>query len=78
MSWWGRCAGYPGRDDRAAFTSYVRSIQARPGLFESAMPDATVREVREAIALRERVVDFAVDAQGLDAAALQAEFRARF
>lgn len=76
--WWGRCAGYPGRDERAAFASYVCSIQARPGLFESAMPDATVREVREAIALRERVVDFAVDAQGLDAAALQAEFRARF
>jgi hypothetical protein len=76
--WWGRCVGYPGRADRAAFKAYVRSIQQRPGLFQSAMPDATVREVREALELRERVIDFAVEAQGLDAAALQARFRERF
>ncbi len=31
--------------------------------------------MREALALRERVIDFAVSAQGLDAAALQARFR---
>ena len=43
-------------------------IQATPGLFQSAMPNATVGEVREALALRERVIDFAVEAQGLDAA----------
>lgn len=77
-AWWGRCAGYPGREDRAAFRAYVRSIQARPGLFQSAMPRATVREVREALELRERVIDFAVEAQGLDAAELQERFRARF
>jgi hypothetical protein len=77
-AWWGRCAGYPGREDAAAFRAYVRSIQARPGLFRSAMPDATVREVREALALRERVIDFAVEAQGLDPATLQERFRARF
>jgi hypothetical protein len=76
--WWGRCVGYPGRGDRAAFRAYVRRIQARPGLFQSAMPDATVREVREALALRERVIDFAVEAQGLDAASLQARFRDTF
>ena len=69
--WWGRCAGYPGRDDRGAFKAYVRSIQAQPGLFQSAMPDATVREVREALELREQVIDFAVEAQGLDAVTLQ-------
>src|SRR3954452_16697174 len=34
--WWGRCAGYPGRSEPAAFRGFVRSIQARPGLFESA------------------------------------------
>ena len=76
--WWGRCVGYPGRAERGAFRAYVRSIQARPGLFESAMPDATVREVHAALALRERVIDFAVEAQGLDAAELQARFRERF
>jgi hypothetical protein len=76
--WWGRCAGYPGRVDSAAFRDFVRRIQARPGLFQSAMPSAPVVEVRESLALRERVIDFAVEAQGLDAAALQARFLAEF
>jgi hypothetical protein len=56
----------------------VRSIQARPGLFRSAMPDASVTEVREALALRERVIDFAVEAQRLDAAELHRRFRETF
>jgi hypothetical protein len=76
--WWGRCAGYPGRGDKRAFRGWVRSIQARPGLFRSAMPDASVLEVREAVALRERVIDFAVEAQGLSAAELRARFQERF
>jgi hypothetical protein len=76
--WWGRCAGYPGRDDRAAFGAYVRSHQVDTGLFASALPDATVGDVRDALAQRERLVDFAVAAQDLDAAALQERFRATF
>jgi hypothetical protein len=56
----------------------VRAIQARPGLFQSAIPDASVADVRSALAVRERVIDFAVEAQGLDAAALQARFRSAF
>ena len=76
--WWGRCAGYPGRADRSAFRAWIRSIQAPPGLFRSAMPDATVREVREALALRERVIDFAVEAQRLSADELRDRFRATF
>jgi len=77
-AWWGRCVGYPGRGEARAFRAWVRSIQARPGLFRSAMPDASVREVREALAQRERVIDFAVEAQGLPAAELRARFRATF
>ena len=56
----------------------MRSIQAAPGLFQSAIPDATVDDVRSALALREQVIDFAVEAQGLDAATLQARFRSAF
>jgi len=56
----------------------VRERQAPAGLFQSAMPRATVTEVREALALREQVIDFAVEAQGMDAAALQERFRASF
>jgi hypothetical protein len=76
--WWGRCVNYPGRGSGKAFRDYVRSIQARPGLFRSAMPDASVAEVREALALRERVIDFAVEAQGLDAEMLRERFRETF
>jgi hypothetical protein len=76
--WWGRCAGYPGRIDSAAFIAFVRRIQARPGLFQSAMPSASVVEVRESLALRERVIGLAVEGQSLDAAALQARFLAEF
>jgi hypothetical protein len=76
--WWGRCAGYPGRADLAAFRAYVHSIQAPAGLVQSAIPDATVADVRSALELRERVIDFAVEAQGLDATDLQARFRSEF
>ena len=76
--WWGRCAGYPGRLEPAAFRAFVRSTQARPGLFQSAMPTASVTEVRESLAVRERVIDFAVAAQDLDADELQTRFLAEF
>ena len=76
--WWGRCVNYPGRGSAKAFRDYVRSIQARPGLFRSAMPDASVGEVREALALRERVIDFAVEAQGLSADEVRTRFQERF
>jgi hypothetical protein len=76
--WWGRCTGYPGRGDAAAFRAWVRSKQVETNLFQSAFPNAKVGEVHEALALRERVIDFAVSAQGLDAAALQERFRSTF
>jgi len=76
--WWGRCVGYPGRDDRGAFAAWVRSLQVDTSLFQSPIPTTTVEEVREVTALRERVIDFAVAAQGLDAASLQARFRESF
>src|SRR3954452_12023527 len=54
--WWGACAGYPGRGP--GLKAWVRSIQAEPGLFTSSMPNATVEQVRTALSLRERVIDF--------------------
>ena len=61
-----------------AFRAYVRGIQAGPGCSSRRSRTRPCAEVREALALRERVIDFAVEAQGLDAAALQARFRASF
>jgi hypothetical protein len=76
--WWGACAGYPGREEVGAFVAYVRGLQVRTSLFQTMLPHATVADVRDALALRERVIDFAVETQGLEAAALQERFRAAF
>ena len=76
--WWGRCVGYPGREDAGAFRALGALDPGAPGLFRSAMPDATVAEVHAALALREQVIDFAVDAQGVDAETLRARFRGTF
>ena len=76
--WWGRCPGYPGREDAAAFGAYVKGHAIRTSLWASAIPGATVGDVRESLALRERIVRFAAAAQGLDAATLHERFRAEF
>ncbi|MEO7421090.1 MAG: hypothetical protein ABIU87_01690 [Ornithinibacter sp.] len=76
--WWGACVGFPGRDDGAAFAAYVRSLQVDTGLFQTPIPTTTVAEVREAAALREKVLDFAVATQGVDAAELHARFTETF
>ena len=76
--WWGRCAGYPGRADARSVPRVRAATRSAPSLFASAIPGATVADVREALALRERIVGFAAAAQGLDAAALHERFRAEF
>ena len=76
-TWWRFCAGYPGGDSEG-FVRWVRDHQIDSSLFASAHPDATVPGVLESLALRERIVAFAADAQGLDAAALHRRFRETF
>jgi hypothetical protein len=77
-TWWGHCVGYPGTSDRAAFKRYIADHQAHTSLFASAYPTGTVAKVHDALALRDQLVDFAADAQGLDAAVLQERFLASF
>lgn len=77
-TWWGFCAGYPGSEDAAAFARWVRVHQIDSSLFASAHPRATVPGVLESLALRERIIDFAIEARGLEAAALQRRFRDTF
>ena len=76
-AWWRFCAGYPGGDSEE-FVRWVRDHQIDSSLFASAHPDATVPGVLESLALRERIVAFAADAQGLDAGALHRRFRETF
>jgi hypothetical protein len=77
-AWWGHCAGYPGTADRSAFRQYIRAHKVDTSLFASANQNASVPLVLESLAVRERVVDFAADAQGLDAPALRERFLAAF
>ena len=77
-SWWSHCVAYPGAADRAAFTRYLKHNQVPTHLFSSPYPTATVRDVRESLALRERVVDFVVAAQHLEPHLLQERFREAF
>jgi hypothetical protein len=77
-TWWRFCAGYPGSDDAAAFTRWVRAHQIDSSLFASAHAEATVAGVQESLALREQIIDFAIAARGLEPAELQRRFRDQF
>jgi hypothetical protein len=73
-TWWRFCVGYPGED----FARWVREHQVDSALFASAHPEATVPRVLESLALRDRIVDFAIEARGLAPADLQRRFCERF
>lgn len=77
-TWWRFCESYPGGDDGEKFAGWVRDHQINSSLFASAHPDATVPGVLASLALRERIIDFAVAARGLDPAELQRRFSDEF
>jgi hypothetical protein len=72
---WGHCAGYPGSGAAAAFAAYMRHNQIEASFFVAAYPDATVEDVRASLALRERIIELAIAAQGLDAVTALAAYR---
>jgi hypothetical protein len=76
-TWWQYCAGYPGSAGEA-FAPWVREHQLDSSLFASAHPEATVPGVLESLDLRERIVDFAIEARTLEPAELQRRFRDAF
>ena len=76
-AWWRFCVGYPGADD-ASFVAWVREHQLDSSLFASAHAEATVPGVLESLALRDRIVDFAIEARALEPAELQRRFRDAF
>lgn len=75
---WGCCVGFPGLEDRAAFKTYLKHNQLNTTFFISAYPDATVEDVRKSLSLRQRVTDFAISAQGLDASSLRQAWSQEF
>jgi hypothetical protein len=72
------CAGYPGRADAPAFAAYFRNHQLESALFFAAYGDQTVAQVQANVAQRTRLIEFAMAAQGLEPAELQARFHAAF
>jgi hypothetical protein len=75
---WGRCHGYPGRDDASQFADYLRAHSVESSLFFAAYGDRTVADVKDSLATRRRVIDFALRAQALAPEALQAAFAESF
>jgi hypothetical protein len=73
-TWWQFCVDYPGD----GFERWVREHQVDSALFASAHADATVPEVLDSLALRERIIDFAIEARGLAPADLHRRFREQF
>jgi hypothetical protein len=74
---WGRCAGAPRPAAGAPLKAYLRAHHHKTGFFVAAYPQATVAQVRAALAQRDEAIAFARDAQGMDPAQLRAVFLAR-
>ncbi|MDQ2759730.1 MAG: hypothetical protein M3Y17_04630 [Actinomycetota bacterium] len=75
---WGHCAGYPGGEDSAAFAAYIRAHQIESSLFFSAYGDRTVEDVKDSLAVRRSIIEFALAAQGMPPDELQAAFEEAF
>lgn len=72
------CEGCPDPTDDRAFAAWVRDHRVRDGWTIMPYAGRTLAEVRAALALRDRVGDFATRAQDMDPATLRAQFRATF
>jgi hypothetical protein len=71
---WKHCAGYPGLQNRGAFKKYMRRCQVKTTFFFPAYPQATLAEVRRALALQRGFVDLFIANQGKPAAVQQQQF----
>ena len=72
------CIGAPEPARGAPLQAYLRHNQVQTGLFFSAYPNATVEMVTRALGMRQRVIDFALTAQGMSPADLRDAFRREF
>jgi hypothetical protein len=75
---WGHCVGYPSAAHPVRFGEWFRHNQIDASFFLAAHPDVDLAQVHAALAMRERLIEFAVRGQGLPDDALLKEFRAEF
>jgi hypothetical protein len=75
---WQHCCGYPGRDDPATFAAYLESHRVESSLFFAAYGERTVQDVTRSLDARHALIEFALRAQSMNAAALKAGFMETF
>ncbi len=75
---WGHCRGYPGHQDRAGFARWLRAHEIEAALFFAAYGGHTVEQVHADLDKRARLIEFALEAQGLEPEELQSRFMERF
>jgi hypothetical protein len=75
---WGRCVGCPEGAKGAPLKTYLKHNQINSGIFFSAYGQATVGTVKRALRTREKMIAFAIRAQGQKPEALQKAFLAEF
>lgn len=73
---WGHCRGYPGRG--AGFAGWLKAHEIEAMLFFAAYGDRTLDQVRADVDKRARLIEFALEAQGLAADELKSRFLERF
>jgi len=71
---WKHCIGYPGLNDREAFKKYIRRCQLKTTFFFPAYPQATLADVRRALALQRGFLDLFMANQGKSASEVQQRF----
>jgi hypothetical protein len=75
---WSHCAGYPGHLRARPFRKWMLEHRIPVGFSVAPYKHHGVEEVREALALRRRLVDFAVGAADLDSPALKSAWLRAF
>jgi len=73
---WGHCRGYPGRGPR--FAPWLKAHQLEAALFFAAYGGHTLEQVHANVAKRRQLIEFALDAQRLDAEQLKSRFLEAF
>ncbi|MBX3586633.1 MAG: hypothetical protein AB7I35_12390 [Ramlibacter sp.] len=72
---WGYCHGFEQVHDAASFADYMKRCQLPAALFFVGSNDDPLPEQLKALYLKQEFTRFALDNQGLDAAALRANYR---
>lgn len=71
------CEGYPGVASPRRFKRWLLDHRVPPGFSIQGNPGATAGDVVESLALRDRIIEFAVQTQGLEPEALLEAWRER-